>query len=412
MHDRYESRSLRVTARNRWMLGLAASLLLLSLVPIFSMEPFRAQLFSPAFLVLSFGYLMWRTNVWPRMEKTPVTADRAGLRIGARFYPRSELTTGHLVPPRDSAPPRVMIERRHRWTIAIEVSGMDEGRAILRALGLGASQSVAKFLALSPLIAKRPYLAILASMLINIPVQVLGRLALHSDGPVILWVLLLLACFSLSMLLLVQTNVLVGADGLEVRWLWKKRFLAYREIARVAAYEKGWGLSKSSGVKLVLEFGESIRLAIINQRKLHDRTLMLRERIHEARTAYRAGGTEAAALLGREGRGISEWITSLRALGAGANADMRTAPVPRERLFRIVEDPALDATSRAAAAVALGTDLDAGGRARLRAAAEATVAPKLRFAIEKAADTQTAEDGAIEAALTEIEAEGAKLRPR
>lgn len=373
----------------------------------------RRKAFFPASPALLFGFFTWRVTSLPRVEQKAVTADRAGLRVGARYFPRSEITTGHLIPGRDGAPPRVVIGRRRRLAVTVEVSGNDEGRAILRALGLGASQSVAKFKALSPLIAKRPYLGMVASLLINLPLQLFGRMILHSEGPVLVWVLLLLGSLLLSMLLMMQTRVLVGADGIELRWLWQKRFLAFREIARVVTYENGWALSKSSGVKVVLESGESVRLAIINQRKLHDNALMLRERIDEARSAYRAGGTEtAAALLGRERRGVAQWITSLRALGAGANADMRTAPIPRERLFRVVEDPALDPTSRAAAAVALGTELDDDGRARLRAAAKATVEPKLRFAIEKAADASAVEDGAIEAALAELEAEEARLRAR
>jgi hypothetical protein len=89
---------------------------------------------------------------------------------------------------------------------------------------------------------------------------------------------------------------------------------------------------------------------------------------------------------------------------------MRTAPIPRERLFRVVEDASLDPTSRAAAAVALGLELDDEGRARLRAAAEAMAAPKLRFAIEKAASPHAAEDSAIKAALAELEIEEARTR--
>jgi hypothetical protein len=160
-----------------------------------------------------------------------------------------------------------------------------------------------------------------------------------------------------------------------------------------------------------LASGEAIRLAITNRRGLHENARVLSVRIHGAWSAHRPSGMEsAAALLGREGRGMSAWITNLRALGAGANADMRTAPIPRERLLRVVEDASLDPTSRAAAAVALGLDLDEEGRARLRAAAESTAAPKLRFAIEKVASLEGSEDAAIEAALAELEAEEVKSR--
>lgn len=176
-------------------------------------------------------------------------------------------------------------------------------------------------------------------------------------------------------------------------------------------YARGKWLSKSSGVKLVLTSGQVIRLAITNQRPIAEGARIVSARIHAAWSAVEPSGSEsAAALLGREGRGTSAWIQGLRALGAGANADMRTAPIPLEDLFRVVEDTSLEPKSRAAAAVALGLELDDEGRARLRAATAAMAAPRLRVAIEAAASAHTEDDGAIEAALAELESEEARTR--
>src|SRR5262249_5775644 len=77
------------------------------------------------------------------------------------------------------------------------------------------------------------------------------------------------------------------------------------------------------------------------------------------------------------------WAAALRALGAGAREG--TAGESRARLLRIAEDPAAEAVERVAAAVALGGDLDEESRARLRAAAAARAAPRLRGGRREAA---------------------------
>ncbi len=132
------------------------------------------------------------------------------------------------------------------------------------------------------------------------------------------------------------------------------------------------------------------------------RVEVLTERILQALASFREGDADAAAdLLRRGAHDVSAWVRALRSLGSGANADARTAPVPRERLLRIVEDPALPPQDRAAAAVALGADLDDEGRGRLRLAAAASALPRLRIAIETAASG--ADESELAAALGEMD---------
>ena len=85
----------------------------------------------------------------------------------------------------------------------------------------------------------------------------------------------------------------------------------------------------------------------------------------------------------------------LLGVGAGSNADHRHAPVPADRLWRIVESPTQDAEARAAAAVALSHAPNDATRQRLRAVASNTAAPRLRVALEAAA--RAAEDDAAAA---------------
>lgn len=103
----------------------------------------------------------------------------------------------------------------------------------------------------------------------------------------------------------------------------------------------------------------------------------------------------------RRDRSTAAWIASLRALGEGIEAGPRTAPIPRDRLLRILEAPALPAIDRAAAAVALAVDADDGERERLRIAAE-DAEPRLRVVLEQAA--AEADEEALAAALEAIEA--------
>jgi hypothetical protein len=68
-----------------------------------------------------------------------------------------------------------------------------------------------------------------------------------------------------------------------------------------------------------------------------------------------------------------------------------------EMLWEVVEDPAVDSTARAGAAMMLRRTLDDGGRARLRVAAGACASPRLRVALDAVADG--GDEAAVAAAL-------------
>jgi hypothetical protein len=169
-------------------------------------------------------------------------------------------------------------------------------------------------------------------------------------------------------------------------------------------------------LKIVLSSGEEVLVPIGHKvgHKVHDkRPALIEERLRAAMDGYREGGAAGdAAVLRQGGRSTSAWISALRAIGVGANADMRTAPLPRERLFRIVEDASAAPADRAAAAaaVALGTELDDDERARLAHAAEVTAAPGLRVALAAAAGG--AVQAEIEAALEEMASEEERVAGR
>jgi hypothetical protein len=111
-------------------------------------------------------------------------------------------------------------------------------------------------------------------------------------------------------------------------------------------------------------------------------------------------GASAAALL-RRGREVIAWVRALRALTRkGAPGFREAEPLP-ERLWDTVEDGAAAPEARAAAAVALAPSLDAAERQKLHEVARVVVSPRLRVALEAAADD---DDARVVEALAEIEA--------
>ena len=189
----------------------------------------------------------------------------------------------------------------------------------------------------------------------------------------------------------------IGADGVLLWCAGRRRYIHYGAVER-ASLAPG-----ADGIRLLLVGGEVVALPCRRGRV----PATLRE-IEQAMAAFAAGGEDAEVPhLDRGGRLVRAWIAELRALGSGAHATHRVAPIAVDRLWRIVESPATQPTIRAAAAVALGLRLDPRDRDRLRAAASATTAPRLRATLEAAAGS--AGDTDVAALLAEVEGEDAPV---
>ncbi len=194
---------------------------------------------------------------------------------------------------------------------------------------------------------------------------------------------------------MLRTAPEIGADGI---LLWsgrRQRYLHYGAVERASLVggEDAVGLSLKGGEHVLLPCHGGAAPATLRE-------------IQQALAACAAGGPEAdVPHLDRRGRPRRAWIAELRALGSGAKATHRTAPVAPDRLFRIVDSPCTQPTIRAAAAVALGPRLDPRDRERLRAAASATTAPRLRATLEAVAGS--AGEAELEVLLGEVEGEDA-----
>jgi hypothetical protein len=394
---------------NPWMMALAATPFLGTLACIvgglLGTPALFALTFHTSILGLAAMAYAWRRNFRPIVKDVDVRADATGVHVGDRFVPRSEIRAGLIVP---RMAPGVLLRRRLRAAIELQAASTEEARSLLRALGLDVSQTVARFSTLSRVMSKRRYgmtLGVSIGAFVLIATRMMGPHPLSPIG----FAMVMAAVIAGALLALAPTRLDVGADGIALRWLGRTRFIGYEDIDVVSRFDRSWGRSRLMGVSLLLRSNEEVLIPITsNEWGNWDSLRIIEERINEGMASFREGGAAAdAALLKRGERAMSDWIAALRSLGAGANADLRTAPVPRDRLFRIVEDPAATPADRAAAAVALGGDLDDDGRTRLKAVAAATAAPRLRIAIEKAAEPDLA---AVEEALAALEAEEEKTR--
>jgi hypothetical protein len=395
-HPPFQSELIRIE-RNRWVMGLAA-LPFLGALALAVLGVFDAPYLLGIPHMMAFGAIMtlytWRKNFRPALHPCQVSADSAGVAVDGRFIPRSKLRAGFVKPGAHA--PRVLLRRTLGLPIELQAGTTDEARALLRALGLDVSQTVADFRIPSRILAKRRYGGIVAAGLAMFAMGLSSMLA----AP--LGVAMFMAgALTFGVLAAVPSRLRVGADGIEIRWLHTRRFLAYEQISGVVRYEKGWGNSRVIGLRILLRSGEEVMVPVERTNWDSDQVPLIEERIREGKEAVRAGDVAVdAAMLQRGDRSVRDWVAALRAIGSGANVTLRTAPVPRDRLMRIVEDSSQPAPARAAAAVALGSELDEEGRARLRLVAEATVAPKLRISIERAASAR--DDAEIEAALEEV----------
>lgn len=340
--------------------------------------------------------LAWKSNPWARTARGIVSADERGLHLdGRRLLRRERMKRAYLQPSAVGDAPVIRVYGQS-WLDEVEVPVPDEekGRALLAAMRIDTSHAIVQFHCPSP---------ILQSFVLRVASGVLFLAALRglaSLGEIVPAYFLAMALL-FAMVVYFPMTVSVGADGLKTSWFGVGRFLAYKDIATVASDEKGVLLTMTSGKTERLDTAWYGRTGSLLSRVFGVRGDVLAERIQQGRfaRALDLGDTDTATLLKPDARPIREWIGRMRALGAGASASFRAAAIPEERLWRLLENPAIDDAARAGAAVALSAGADDEVRARLRLATEASVSPKIRVAIEAAA---SGDDDEIARAVEEL----------
>lgn len=396
--------------RNPWVMGVAMAPFALVLAAILA-----AFVVSPAMLLFALHgaglgglttWLAWGRNPWPRLSHARVRIDATELHIGRRRYPRSTLKAGKVVPARGQV--TVLLERRGgKLPLSLRVADDQQAYQVLHALGLAPEQTVGHFRTMSRIFSawwKTPAVVSGAGLAGALLTAVMGRLF---GGPALVGLPLFVA-LAVAALALAPTRVDVGADGVLVTWLGRKRFIPHRSIVGVLVATDGFGNNRRRVVELLLESGEKYVLPTGSAMFDFGQATALAERIRAAQAVEEQAEPVAPdALLRRAERSHHDWVAAL--LDHAALATHRRAPVKRESLWRIVEDSKAEPLERAAAAVALRKDLNDRDRARLGRVAEATAAPKLRIVLEPSEGAPRPAE--LAQALADIEAEQSEAAP-
>ncbi len=266
----------------------------------------------------------------------------------------------------------------------------ESAQAALHALGLDAASHRAEFRAAAPVFAT------LARQLVFLGVAAVLFHAVPLDGMLGMPVGFALL-FGLAMW---PARITVGTDGFLFRWLWWRRFVAMHEVQSITTEaERDVVLGLSSGKRLVWYTSMRAKSTSADQRDHRD-AVVARMREAHALATTRPHAPHLADSVGRVGRTHDEWLAALRQL-RGPVDDYRAAAVPRDDLWRILEDPAAPEDARAGAAYVLRADgASEHVEQRLRNAAGATVSPQLRIALDSAAEGTEDE---LSAALEELD---------
>jgi hypothetical protein len=300
---------------------------------------------------------------------------------------RRSLRAGFILPS-DVGSPKLRLDRRWpRGPIDLALRDEEQGSVLLRALGFDVSQGVVELVVASRVHVEQlsPGVTALAGLVVAMiaAVETVSKPDLSTKTMLALGALALTAWFfAVSR----STFVIVGTDGILIRWFWSRRFLQHRELREVQPYKRWYG----QGVRLELWSGGSWRLPIrtgYTRALTHQEVDRVGHRIYQALDLFRKRqSADEVRLPERGGRDEIAWIQALRAAGSRAASDHRTAPTPPEALWRIIEDPAMEPIGRAAAAIALSGAIDAPGKVRLRSLIEVTAEPDFRGVLEAAAE--------------------------
>lgn len=186
---------------------------------------------------------------------------------------------------------------------------------------------------------------------------------------------------------LAQRRIRVGLDGVEERRWGRRRFHSFSKMREV--------IQSETAVSLVTDAGTiALDLPTDTTNRMHRNDVFAT--VKRALDAHqRALGSDVTAdLLARKGRAVGPWLESLSALAEGKG--YRAEAVPSARLAEVLEDPAAEPTSRAAAALLLTR---AGHAESVQRAIQKTAQLEVRVALDAAMEEDLEELDETTAAL-------------
>jgi hypothetical protein len=359
--------------------------------------------------ILSLAYVL-QQNPAPLRGAAGIRITPAGIWAGSTLaLRREELKQGFVVPGGDEGV-TVRLELRGRWfPVSLGVVDVATGEQILDALGLGAHQTASRVQVLGEITDWPVARQLAATVLPPVGGLLAGVLGILLTGSPLPFILLLVSTLVFTLVLGVARRSLdIGSEGLRFRWLGRETFLRFADVRSLEASDRLRGGKDFRVLHVVFRSGAVREITLAQKGWDGGLAGAVEERIRKAFEAYqrRESSDEdgTVAVLARRARDVGSWITTLKRIGAGIGEGPRDATIPRDALLTIVEDPSRADRDRAAAAVALGEGAERGERERVRVAAKVSASPRLRIALERAAD-EDVEQAAIEEALASLDDE-------
>jgi hypothetical protein len=354
----------------------------------------------------------YASNKNPRRSSGALEIGSSSVRFGGQEIARREqITAAFLSPDKSGAFNLRLVRGGSLPSVLLQVPTVDEGRAVLRVLGFDATQTVAELRCASQLFnwsVLKQLLYLLPAIMV-VPLFVPAIVAfVPSAAPFLLPIIMVAMVTYVLGLTFSKTQVRIGVDGIATKWLGRERFIPFSEMERAQEFTKNVGGKTYVGVELSLRGGEKVNLPSGQKGFLVTDPAELLECIMEAKhAAGPTGELVDPALFVRGSRSMGDHVKALRALGAGSNADMRTAAIPSDKLVAVALDPNMAAPMRVGAAIAVRERLSATAREDLRRAAAKIASRPLRIALESATNEEI-DDAAMAEALAEVEAAEAR----
>jgi hypothetical protein len=397
-------------------IGIAVIVLAMGLL---GPQPFAALGMAMFALGLVAANAVGQHFMWPAKQPGKLQADGQGIALdGQLVLPRQKAVRGFL---RDIAgqPPRVRIlGLRDKILLEVETPDRRAATALLHAAHLDAEGVAARF-TLTHHVLGNTWTVVGLSWLpmivggsavfgVSAVVEGFGGSELVT-GAASMTTLAVLALGALLLYRWSRVALVIGRDGVHLKIFGRQRYISHGQIAGVQRWP-GKETSRvtpaaSEGFDLVLHSGETIALRTLTQRLRHgdsQKDFIFQEAQAALESHREMEGTQLGAL-DRRSRAVAIWIQDLRAMGAGAQAGHRSAAVPRDDLWLVLEDPGAEVGQRAASAVALAASDDVDARERIRLLSAATANPKLQSTFEAAAGHDIAQ---LEKALAAIDEGG------
>jgi hypothetical protein len=201
-------------------------------------------------------------------------------------------------------------------------------------------------------------------------------------------------------------RLVVGAEGFTTRWLFRERFVAFRDVTAVGG--KGRFVNRSLlDTEVQLTSGRRLRLRTVEapnteeERGAEGRAMLahVQESFNRSRRLLE-GSVDVPSLVERGSRSAREWLSGLDALVRGGGSRYRVAAVSAEMLTDLTNDPSATVESRVGAAAALVRMDDDALRTRVRVAAEGCAESELRDTLLALSDAR--DDVTTEAALASL----------